>query len=384
MNRGPRHTLHLFLFSITLLAAINLGAESVKPVPTKATARIEWNHETCSLIQSNGYYARIIRLQNRQLVCGFDFERKIWIRHSNDEGKTWQPPIQVAEWPAGRLTNTELLQLHNGSLLCFYNERPHNRAAPPGEKLPYAIRMTRSENSGRTWKPPQTLYTAGVEFTNGCWEPAAIELPSREIQVVFANEGPYRTSDEQEITLLRSHNGAKTWKPPVKVSFCAGTRDGMPVPLVLQNRRGIVFAIEDNCARGAFKPYIVFTSLRENWRDGFRGPGHTNRWSALREPLAPQVYGGAPYLRQMPTGEILLSYQRSESGELNDAYMEVCVGNDEARNFTNPTRPFPDGDKPQLWNSLFVKDKQTVMAISETSLKGVHGIWSVEGKFVRK
>ncbi len=352
-------------------------------------AHIAWDQSTLTLIQSNGYYGRIIRLNDGRLACGFDEDRKIWIRHSTDDGKTWPTRKKVAEWPLGRLTNTELLQLKNGSLLCFYNERPRNWSSKDStqkaDEVPYSICIVRSDDHGETWTQPERLYSAGVEFTNGCWEPAAMQLPSGEIQLFFSNEGPYRTTDEQEITLLRSTDDAHTWNAPEKVSFRNGARDGMPVPLMLQKKRGLVFAIEDSGMSGTFKPAIVFSSLKDNWKSGVRKPGSENRWSALDVLPPPHVSASAPYLRQMPSGETILSFQRSETGELKKAYMVVCIGDAEARHFNAPSRPFPITDgKAQLWNSLFVKDKKTIIAVSEATIQGIFGIWSVEGKFVRK
>jgi BNR repeat-like domain len=400
MDRWYNHTLRLatllLLFVATVvspLAAQTTNKPPTNPPPPQFPARLEWNAATLSLIQSNGYYGRIIRLKNGQMLCGFDFERKIWVRHSTNDGRTWEKPVEVATWEFGRLTNTELLQLGNGSLLCFYNERPRQPSArrnqtdapqTPPEAHPYAICMVRSYDNGQTWQKPATLYCAGSEFTNGCWEPAAIELPSGEVQLFFSNEGPYRNSDEQEITLLRSTDGARTWSSPEKVSFRAGARDGMPVPLVLKDGRGIAFSIEDNGLSGYFKPVIVFSSLKDNWHSGVRGPESPNRWSALKNLPAPHVSASAPYLRQMPSGETLLSFQRSETGELKNAYMVVCIGDAEARNFDSPSRPFPVTEgKAQLWNSIFIKNKDTVVAVSEAEINGVRGIWSIEGRLVR-
>ncbi len=384
----------LRLLSLLCLLLLRLGnlqisaaAETDAPKSPPTTPRIEWDSSTLTLIQSNGYYGRIIRLKNRQLVCGYDYAGGIWIRHSSDEGKTWRAPVKVAEWPHGRLTNTELLQLRDGAVLCFYNERPRRHSADTNDApaRPYRICMTRSDDNGLTWQPPQNLYTAGTEFNNGCWEPAAIELPSGEVQVFFSNEGTFRNSDEQEIVLLRSTDGARTWGAPETVSFRPGARDGMPVPLILKDKQGIAFSIEDNGLSGNFKPVIVFTTLEDNWHSGVRRPESTNRWSALRELPPPHVSASAPYLRQMPSGETILSFQRSETGQMENARMFVCIGDEHAKNFGSPTKPFPDtSDKAQLWNSLFVKNAQTIIAVTETSLNGVFGIWSIEGRFTRK
>lgn len=343
-------------------------------------AQIEWDPRTLRLLQPGGNYGRIARQPNGDLAFVYDQNRAIWVRLSRDEGKTWGAPVRVAAWPHGPLTNAELLALRNGALLCLYNARPD-----PTSGRPFAICLARSHDGGRTWQPPVTLYEGGAEFTNGCWEPAAVELSGGEIQVFFANESPYRASAEQEITLLRSRDGARNWDRPQTISFRAGFRDGMPSPLVLQSGE-IAVAIEDNGLNGPrggnFKPVLVRTNPIDNWRSGAVTGANPRRQSALRVPLAPSVYAGAPYLRQMPTGETLLSFQQSDAGDLKTARMVVCVGDAHARNFANPTFPFPPGAAAaQVWNSLFVKDRRTVCALSSTAINGVWGVWSIEGRF---
>jgi hypothetical protein len=363
----------------------------------KELPHLEWNPKTLSLIQANGNYARIIRLQDERLICGFDWHGKICIRPSLDDGKTWQGSVEVASRADARLTNTELLQLRDKTILCFYNVRPRHmrpRGETTGERdpratnestRPYSICLARSNDGGKSWQSPETLYEAGPEFTNGCWEPVAIQLPSGEVQMFFSNEGPYRQSDEQEITLLRSIDNARTWSAPEKISFRPGGRDGMAVPVLLRNGKGLAFAIEDNGLNGSFKPVIVFTSLLDNWHSGVREPGNSNRWSALQKMLPSKTSASAPYLRQLPSGETLLSVQQSETGEMETARMTVYIGNENARDFASPTEPFPAKERAaQLWNSLFVKNADTVIAVSETSIGGQPGIWSVEGKLVRR
>jgi hypothetical protein len=382
MTRGFTWLL-LFVLMLPLSRLLGQTTNAAASLETGSTPRIEWNQRTLTLIQTNGGYARIIRLKTGELLCGFDHRGRIWVRKSHDNGTTWESRVQVAEWPFGRLTNTELLQSQNGSVLCFYNERPHDQPADSKQTAPpFAIAMARSSDGGMTWHPAQRLYTAGTEFTNGCWEPAAVELPSDEVQLFFANEGPYRDSNEQEITLLRSKDNGHTWTSPERVSFRAGHRDGMPVPCVIKDR-GMAFAIEDNGLSGNFKPVIVFSTFADNWSSGVREPGNTNRWSALRDLPRPKVAASAPYLRQMPSGETLLSFQRSDTGEIGDAYMVVCIGDGEAKNFTSASRPFAMSDGMQVWNSLFVKDNHTVIAVSQAHINGVYGIWMISGRFVR-
>lgn len=366
----------------TSFAKVEKAVSAQRAVAQNDAGHIKWDRVTLAIIQANGVYGRISRLPNGQMICSYDLSGKVWVRHSRDEGKTWHEPIFVADWPHGILTNAELLPLRDGTLLCFYNARPRKAT---GEAHAFAIGMARSTDGGKSWQAPATLYTAGTEFSNGCWEPVAIQLPTGEVQMFFANENPYRTTAEQEITLMRSHDGARTWSAPETVSFRAGSRDGMPVPIVLRDGQGIAMAIEDNGMSGNFKPVIVWTSAKDNWRSGVVDAKSTRRWSALQSRLPSSVYDGAPYLRQMASGETILSFQRSDNGDLKFARMVVATGDAQARHFRNLSHPFPHtAGKSQLWNSLFVKNKDTITAISQTEINGVSGIWSIDGRMVRE
>lgn len=337
---------------------------------------IRWDSANPVLVQQGGHYGRIARLDPQTLIAGFDLRREIHVRLSRDEGKTWQPPVRVAGLPDGTCTNTELLVLKNGGVLCFFNFRPRKDSG-----LPFTIAFSRSGDQGATWSPPRTLHAAGTDFGDGCWEPAAVELPDGELHVYFANEGPYRKSSEQEISLLRSQDGGATWSGAERVSFRKGHRDGMPVPLVDADRKRIHLAIEDNGLSGAFKPVIVSTMLeRGGWRGGHVDADSGDRRGALAHPLPAASYAGAPYLRRFPGGPCALSFQLAKSGDMNHSRMAVCLGTPDARDFGKPSYPFPEGKHAQLWNALFVKNADTLTAISETTLRGTRGIWIVDGR----
>ncbi len=354
--------------------------------------RLEWNGSEARLVQAGADYGRIARLANGSLGCVYDVRGKVWIRHSTDGGHSWLDPVLVAEEDGCWLTNAELLLLRDGTLLYFWNERPlkavrhQGRHASPGVLTqPFRIRMARSSDHGKTWSAPGTLHTAGNTFEDGCWEPAGLELPSGELHVYFANESPFRATAEQEIALVRSPDRGRTWSHAERVAFRKNHRDGMPSPLLLAEGKGIVIAIEDNQEGGRFKPSICRTSLTDNWRSGPVTEKSTNRWLALAKPLPADWYAGAPCLRQLPSGATLLSFQESPDGTLDRCRMAVCVGDSEARNFSNKSYPLPLGPKRnQAWNSLFVKDPYTVIAVLTATVNDIRGIWIVEGKVVQE
>jgi hypothetical protein len=345
--------------------------------------RLDWDRRTLTLIEPGAGYGRMIRLRDKSLLCSYEKAGKSWVRKSRDEGRTWQPPVLAAQFSYGAAANPEPLLLRNGRLLLFYNARPSDGVHR------FAIGAAHSADGGATWTDRPTIFAASASGRDGCWEPAAIQLPSGEIQLFFANEYPYKSSDEQEISLCRSFDQGETWSEPRAVSCRARHRDGMPVPLILPNGT-VAVAIEDNGLTTGYllQPAIVTSGPRGAWPVIAAGEGSPRRWGAVTPPLPAEIYAGAPYLRQLPGGETLLSCQSKESrpavGGKTKARMVVYVGDREARNFSGPTVPFDvPGDAEGLWNSLFIKDADTVTALSGTVINGVGGLWAIDGHVTR-
>ena len=98
-----------------------------------------------------------------------------------------------------------------------------------------------------------------------------------------------------------------------------------------------------------------------------------------------RVYAGAPYLRVLKSGETALSFQQADDGELEHCQMVVCLGDKTAHDFAGNSCPF-DGFKTtaQLWGSLFVKDKRTLVALTSTRIGDVYGVWTMEGRLEPK
>ncbi len=321
----------------------------------------------------HGWYPRMIRLQNGDIISSFVHNGDAYVRHSSDNGVTWKTPIMAvpkvndiaAEVP-------EILQLNNGWILLATNPRPIN--IDPSKK--FGIKVAISKDNGNTWNHLSDVYEASHEFIDGVWEPAMIQLPSGEVQLFVANEFPYQTSDEQEITMFRSMDFGASWFDTVTVSFRAGSRDGMPVPLILNDNKGIVFSIEDNGGfDGYFKPTIIYTSMEDNWRQGTVGASSDRRWIAMtgQSGLGYNEYGAAPYIDQLPSNETIISFQTNKDRYLKDRgdhpVMSVGIGDDYAKNFSRRSFPFnaPEGHGT-WWNSLFIKDSLTVTAVTGTDI----------------
>jgi hypothetical protein len=359
----------ILLTAVMLLTPISVMAG-------EPATRINWDRSTLMLLQQGGAYARMTRVGDG-LLCCFEHRGRCFVRHSVDEGKTWQDAIEAAAYEFGTAANPELLYCGQGRVLLFFNQRPNDHLHP------YAIASAMSRDNGRTWVAnSKPLYSAGPALGQGCYEPSAIQLSSGEVQLFFANEYPHRADGTQEISLLRSKDTGATWQPPIAVSYRAGHRDGMPVPIVLLNHRGMAFAIEDNgvTTDREFKPTIIHSPSEADWGQPAIGADSAWRWGAVDGDWPGHVYAGAPYLRQLPGGETLLSCQSSHGTDAPK--MVIYIGDADAKHFGNPTEPFT-GQTRGMWNSLFVKNAETVTAISGTTINGQRGVWAIDGHVVR-
>jgi len=391
------NNLLLLLLFVPLFSCSDDGNNSTIPEPVEEQIaskpaiegiRIAWDYNSMTQISDknntdyNGY-GRIIQLKDKKLICTYESGGAILVKTSEDSGTTWSNAVKVVSGTAAvNMTTPDILQLQDNSILICYNPRPNTGS---GEK--FSINTIKSTDGGLTWSDNKKIYEATAEFENGCWEPSALQLPGGEIQLFFSNENIYRSSNEQNISLLRSSDNGSTWsETPEIVSFRAGKRDGMPKPVLLKNQNEIVFSIEDNNVNNQFKPYIIRNTITENWKQTVEGSSDKRNY-ALSEELNSAVHAGAPYLAQLSTGEVLLSYQGTENratNDINNAEMKVVIGSNQAKNFNRKSMPFLiSNGKSALWNSITVLDDDTVIAVTTTNqFANASQVWMIKGRVI--
>lgn len=371
---------------------LTLSVFSIMAHDYRTGIRIGWDYRTQQFV-TGGAYGRVKLLLDGRQAMVYDEGGTCKIRFKLPKGNQFQTAVTVAIPPSGSgYTNAELLELADGTLLYAYNERVNGTGLK--------IKVKYSTNDGRTWHHEQTVYEVQEsgflpdnEGYYGIWEPAMIQLPDGEVQLYFASE--YKVpGHDQKIVMLRSlttdDDGVRQWEPKsVDVCYTVGFRDGMPVPLLLQDDRGIVFAIEDDGFGGGFQPGIIYSSLADNWKSGIRYGDSRHRWIAVAagEPRG----GGAPYIIQLKTGETLVSTQTNSFADQrgapwDDMYKNrpfVYIGDADARNFSRYSIPFPFMDEPDqggVWNSLCQINDSTVLCVSEVHGHPTqNGLWTVEG-----
>ena len=335
-------------------------------------SRIFWDTATEKIVFENGNYGRMIQLHDGRLMAVAQFGPGIGVTFSMNKGFDWSTPTNIAPNPFQIVNSVpDCYQLTDGTILVGYNPRPKE---PYSTDRKFGIRVRRSTNNGLSWGNEIFIFDATHTNADGCWEPAFLELPSGEIHCYFANEFDYQSSNEQNISVCRSFDKGLTWSAPEIVCFRSGSRDGMPVPLLLKESNDIVVAIEDNGYPGykpRFQPSIIKSTLANNWSKGFVNANSSDRIYALSPALPTSTKAAAPYIRKLPWGETILSYQGSEGRTSTDDSvldMFVAVGNNKAQKFKAISRPFAVAlNKKALWNSLSVIDTGIVVAVTSTN-----------------
>lgn len=361
---------------VIFLAGLSISLSAHEPY---TSSRIFWDISSIKDVYHPAGYSRVRQLQDGSLMwVAVEYAHgTIFIMCSSDNGETWssRQDIAIPNEHYG-YHNAELIQLSDGTLIAGYDARPKDTSQPL--KHSYYIACVRSLDNGKTWSDQIMMYDAASPV-DGVWEPAFLELPSGELHCYFADESIYPHSSEQRIALMRSWDKGLTWTQPETISFRAGHRDGMPVPLLLADGKTIVVAIEDNGAGGSpFRQMIVRTDTADNWRSGYvSGDSNKRNECYSRTEVPATANAAAPYIAMLPTGEIVHSFQGNLDGrywEAGDMY--VGVGNADARDFKDVEQVFhTDFDKHHLWNSVTVLKDGTVLAIG--GLQRRNTVWDI-------
>lgn len=356
--------------------------------------RIAWDYSTMVKVapatgQPAGYYgyARLVQLHDGRLACVYETSAgNIELVFSNNLGQSWGDPQTIFQAINNiSMAVPEIIELSDHSILVACNPRPRK---PYTDDRKFGIKVRKSKDGGHNWLPEQLIYEAQSTFENGCWEPSFVQLPNGEVQLFFANEGVYTTSNEQNISMLKSMDFGESWSAnPVIVGFRKGHRDGMPVPLLLPNQGELLVAVEDNKV-GEFKPTIYHEKLVDNWGDGYVSENDPRRsYQPLSDLLSNETYAGAPYLARLGTGEVLLSYQSNieRNNQWNLSSMVVEVGDNTGTLFSKRTVPFEIPlSKSGLWNSISVIENNTPVALTSTNAwsNSSTEVWMIKGHVI--
>ncbi|HQB27407.1 MAG TPA: sialidase family protein [Paludibacter sp.] len=337
-------------------------------------------------------YPRIIRVSEDTLLCAYHGGNRnhwvnIYLQKSFDNGLSWTTPVELISkenstigqkyW---RFVNPEMIKLQNGWILMSFigNGNPESN-----ENCHVMVML--SKDNGETWDDPRIIGRGRT------WEPMVVQLPNGELELLVASEAAWWQQGvylAQEILCSRSTDNGETWTAFERAAYSPDRRDGMPVAVALQGNKGILFAIETVDDQGFGSPSLVHRPLNGEW--------DTNPWNGISTNKRWKVningHGGAPYIVQLSTGEIVLvAHTGGRNGIWQTGFPRVVIGNSAGLMFGNPVTPLtrlPENEGA-YYNSLFVKDEETIWLLTtyvtfENDVRKKSEIKYLEGKIVKR
>jgi len=341
----------------------------------------------------NPTYSRIKKLPNGQYIMFWhinDIGSNILYSISSDL-KNWETPkevftpiqnitvdVQGQEVSDRRVYSTaDALSLQNGDLMVVAAFRANSNLYNTNDGDGIAMRI--SKDNGQTWGDEKVI------FRGMNWEPQILQLPSGEIQVYFTHSSTNNQIQFDEgitssslvkssgTAILRSTDNGETWVSHLPENEFYGcvvaqryTRtengvnrytDQMPCAVQLNNSATIALALEDENAdyNGNYSISLAYSD--DNWAH-YASPNSV--YGAVEEEPANKRLsvwqGAAPYLKQFPSGETVISYN------VNNNY-SIRLGDTHACTFTAPYVPF---HYQGYWGALELDGSHTVIGTVTT------------------
>ncbi|MBO4447848.1 MAG: exo-alpha-sialidase [Bacteroidales bacterium] len=331
-------------------------------------------------------YPRVKRLRDGSYIMFYQPLKHgyhVYISFS-DDAVNWSKGVRVfegykfingdGEQDIWKYATADALQLDNGDILCFcifHSDKHYARHLDE-----FGICMKRSSDGGHTWSEEKILHRT-VD-----WEPYPIQLEDGEILVFFTDSDWDWEPNSSGSSLLRSSDGGNTWtlqqqvarqpRSPAKASpkqRSVGTpripadstrkvyTDQMPVAIRLNGTDQMLSAYETHLAPDA----VLTVSLA--WEDQKWPVTLTGDMTGPKKRMNSCIEGGAPYLMQFPSGEVMLSYGYGE--------FACRLGNEMGTDLPDRFEVKPFGNRAMRWGALEKKDAHTAIAVAAHLYKGM-------------
>ncbi len=365
---------------------------TVKPV----SHVVEWDNSNLICLTPETLqveYPRMCRIDENKLLLTYhggtsDHWQNSYLRKSYDNGKTWTDPVEIYNIRNAfhgcnyhRICNPEMTRLANGwvilTVIANGNPEDNNNSK---------VLACLSKDGGETWGDPIVVGRGRT------WEPQVVQLPNGDIELLVSSEAYWwdtqRNNLFQEILSTRSTDNGETWTTYKRASYKPGARDGMPVSVVMQGNKGVLF-IEES-VNGGIPPSLQHRSLDGEWdTSDWDGREDSERWLTSLNSGA-----GAPHMIQLPTGEFLIMAHTNQTGSVWQTNRpQVIMADNTGHNFKYSRLPLSGTVLPSecgaYYNSFFLYDNDTVwLLFTKAQYKGDTRVESdvmlMQGKIVEK
>lgn len=291
------------------------------------------------------FYPRIKRMANGEYIMFFQNAQvsSTTFYAIGKDLNTWEPAKKFLS--AYSITNalgakdtkgfctTDAVVLANGDIVTATSHRAtKGYGQTPTDN---GITVVRSTDNGRTWSEPIMVY----QGTN--YEPYLLQRKSGRIEIYFSQSRPQISSNHSGTAMVWSDDNGLTWSPSygsepyTVIRTQRGELNGNPLwtdqmPSVAElNVSGRLAAATEAYLDETYNISMAYSDESGEFpRIEGNGTGPSERnikmWA-----------GAAPYLKQFPSGETLLTYNAAQSRFYG------CVGDANAKNFGTSEVLFP-------------------------------------------
>ena len=244
-------------------------------------------------------------------------------------------------------SNADALVLQNGELMVVASFRAKNHFRK--DNAYNGIMMRKSSDNGQTWSDEQVIYRGPTGNRKSCSFPlvksrciSPIPVPKARCRSKWGGPGTTWSplpAWPSPVLMTTERPGRRTSRIPYAgyaisqryIDTVRGIKvftDQMPCALLLNKYNTIAVAMESKVFYGVDYYNISVAYSDDNWARtlGIDEEGPSDKQKDLWN-------GGAPYLKQFPSGETILSYNAKN-------VYQIRLGDAKARKFYNPCLPF--------------------------------------------
>ena len=316
--------------------------------PAAEPVCFSWENGDVTVIRAFSWGPRVYTTSDGALIAGYETSEGIKTMISADHGKTWDHEAQASFRPDKTCANVNFFE-YGGILYLAY------RATGDQDDGFYtSLQVSCSEDLGKSWRRHSTVceYLEKRHSFKGVWEPY-LGVIDGALVCFYANDSTKVTS-RQNIESLTWNGTEWTDRQIISKGVKHKSRDGMPVWISLSGG-GYALVIESSRYADSGHPFVLQLLYSED--------GKT--WSEPADVYIPTAYGskaGAPGIAELPTGQIVISFQTDEDATVKGDTTSImksiisdgtAVSELTAGNFSPSDSVFgtPDGES-SIWSGI--------------------------------
>lgn len=324
------------------------SADTSAPGSTKME-NIVLNWENGELINTGitGGYPRLYALQDGTLLLGYD---GMFVSRSIDNGLTWSDGVHASGDHPGT-ANAAFFQAEDGTVYLGFRSTEYREDG----SFYSSIQVSVSTDGGHTWAHHSTVYE-NVEQSGvfkGVWEPH-FGMMNGYLTCFYANDCTNVTS-QQNIEYQQWDPETQSWinRTIVSAGRLRASRDGMPVWTQLSTGEYVCVMEAFNKDDGdRFCIQLTWSADGKNW----------SKPVTVMRAAQPGAVCAAPYVVELPTGQLVISCQTNELGG-GEVYYPATVISDGTQvrqltedHFSAHTYPMHDTTPTVsgMWNGMYV------------------------------